>query len=120
ADIEMGLMQALGHGEHGEQHADDAGHPRHDDQRLPEPLPQIAEIQSRDDGDLAQHLLVSRFRNSHDLYIRLRTNFGIEGHWQIIDSQCRLVSTYAPRSISIIWRTSNRETRRAPTGPRRY
>src|SRR5579862_9013106 len=31
-------------------------------------------------------ILVSRCRNSHDLYIGLQTNFGIKGHWQFIKS----------------------------------
>jgi hypothetical protein len=34
-------------------------------------------------------MLVSRFRNSLHLYIELRANFGIEGHQQAIESQCR-------------------------------
>jgi len=33
--------------------------------------------------------LVSRFRNSPDLDIGPYANFGIEGHWQFIESWCR-------------------------------
>src|SRR6185312_5168382 len=59
----------------------------------------------KNSGDL-RITLVSRFRNSHDLYIGLQANFGIEGHQQLIESSVVWFRSSPLRLISIIWRAS--------------
>src|SRR6185437_6911715 len=76
-------------------------------------------------------ILVSRVRNSHDLYIGLQTNFGIKGHWQCIkspgpniamrqlavirpDSYFPLVSWFRRSHLGCIGHGANFETKTPP------